>query len=504
MVTLAALLLRHRRGRPVRSAPSLAFAVVGFLLALPAFVRMTSFVTTAQTSLTGVQELGNLGDPLEFVQVFGIWPSPDFRVGLSSDRAFAYVLLGTAGFAAALGVIAAVRRRAWTVLLFAGLSGLAFRGRRRPGVTVGVREDAHAPVAGVRPAGPATVAGWWDGRRRPEAVVLALALIVGVGWTTRRRTTASTRLPTTACRSSRTSATATPAAAARRTSSRRSTRKHFLRRTDPTGIVEALRPPEPVAAEGADVRFGFSSEPDDWRPDPMAVRCACSSSARVRRSAGRRAAGDGTSTAGTTTPGCSSATLRAAGAGRWARGWTPPAAFRAGRRASCATSRGGRRRAGVGPAPPGHRGQAHAGGGTGGWTVDPGDDETWRPEGQGRVERTVRTAGGRFSVWLEASVGRAASVYVDDRRVGVLTNHLNPRLCATAIGAVELAPGRHAVRLDLAGGSPDPRNGGSNRLIGPVFLAPFDDPGALPVRTVAADDWRSLCGERADWVEAVA
>jgi hypothetical protein len=111
---------------------------------------------------------------------------------------------------------------------------------------------------------------------------------------------------------------------------------------------------------------------------------------------------------------------------------------------------------------------------------------------------------GRYSVWLEASVGRAATVYVDNRRVGSLADALNPRLSVSPVGAVRLGAGRHPVRLDVGGGMLDPRNGGFNRLIGPVYLSPLADPAGAPVRTVDSSRWRSLCGAHADWVEAVA
>ena len=52
------------------------------------------------------------------------------------------------------------------------------------------------------------------------------------------------------------------------------------------------------------------------------------------------------------------------------------------------------------------------------------------------------------------------------------------------------------------GGNLEPGNGGGARLIGPLALTPAD-PTALPLETVAADDWRSLCGRSLDWIEAV-
>ena len=69
-------------------------------------------------------------------------------------------------------------------------------------------------------------------------------------------------------------------------------------------------------------------------------------------------------------------------------------------------------------------------------------------------------------------------------------------------GGVRLARGRHAVRLDRPGGDLHPGNGGESRILGPIVLAGPEDV-SRPVVTVAPARWRSLCGRRLDWVEAV-
>ncbi|MEA2294447.1 MAG: hypothetical protein QOE86_2086, partial [Solirubrobacteraceae bacterium] len=421
LVALIAVVLRHRRGglRPV-AIEVVAFAFAGFVLALPALDRMTSFVSTAKSALTGAQEFGNLnGRPLEFVQTLGIWPAPDFRMAVPAGRAGAYVLIGAAGLAIVLGLIAAIRRRAWPLVLFAGLSVVAFvavAGRASPWAyskTLMLLSPALLLLA------TAAVAGWWEHRRRAEATVLALALVIGVGWTNAQAYHGIDAAPHARL--------AELASIGERYAGRGPSAyfefeefaKHFLRQTDPTGVVEPLRPPEPVAdPRGNGPRFGYSSQPDDWdarslndhekllvvRQGPTVsrpptgwrrdfhgryydvwVRDPSQPKVLEHLPLGGRldAAGD--------VP-CGDA-QRLAQVARRAGGrlaWVP-------RRPVVAAEL---TRA---PAP------AH-------WGVDGGDPETWRPLGQGRVITTVRVPAGRFSVWLEASVGRAATVYVDNRR----------------------------------------------------------------------------------------
>jgi hypothetical protein len=403
-----------------------------------------------------------------------------------------------------LGLVTAIRKEAWPVVLFAAVSLLGFlvvAGRASPWAyakALMLLSPAVVLLAGV------TVAGWWDSSRRVEAAVVGALLITGIVWTN-----AQTYHGVSAAPHDR-------MAELDRINDKFAGRgpafyfeseefaKYFLRDLAPTGATEAYSPGQATAI--LPIRFGYDSDADDWSPKSLAEHFKL---LVVRR--------------GPTASRPSSA-YRRVWSGRWYDVWeldpaAPPvlAAMPLGTRLDAAEDI---------PCSTRFERLAQTAADAGGrltyvprdktvafrvtrsrtpdeWFIDPGDDETWRPEGQGRLEQSVRVdTAGTYTAWLEASVGREATLYVDDQRVGSLKNHLNPRGSATQVGTVTLEPGLHRFRLDLAGGSPDPRNGGRNRLIGPAYLTTQANPSDGALRTVEPGQWRSLCGEHADWVQA--
>ena len=84
-----------------------------------------NFVNT-QSALTSVQ-LGNLVAPLRGIQLLGIWPAGDFRVNPPNAPTLTHLLIWLVIVSAIVGVVAAVRRRAWALLLYpaAALVGVA-------------------------------------------------------------------------------------------------------------------------------------------------------------------------------------------------------------------------------------------------------------------------------------------------------------------------------------------------------------------------------------------
>jgi hypothetical protein len=138
-----------------------------------------------------------------------------------------------------------------------------------------------------------------------------------------------------------------------------------------------------------------------------------------------------------------------------------------------------------------------------GWGQLPDEPEVLVQNGPGLLEGQVTVPAGAYDVWLEGSVQRPAEVRLDKRVVGSVGGALAQRPTQLHVGGVRLAEGSHPAAVEVGGGSLAPGNGGLNRLVGPVLLAPARDPGAAPVRTVAASRWRSVCGQHADWVLAL-
>jgi hypothetical protein len=113
---LAVLVLR-RLGTALE-AVVLCCAVL--LLSVPTLVDSRSFLNPAtETAVRSGTELGNLVRPLSGLQVFGVWPTGDFRLE-PSDLAATRILLATVAAAALLGLAFAWRAGATGVLLYAG------------------------------------------------------------------------------------------------------------------------------------------------------------------------------------------------------------------------------------------------------------------------------------------------------------------------------------------------------------------------------------------------
>lgn len=497
------LLVRHARRRAgALAAESIVFAAVAAAFAIPSLIKLQQFVSVTNVALTSAGEFGNLTGPLSFARALGAWPAADFRLPLPVGIDGAYLVVGGFALAAVLGLAAALGRRAWDVLLLAAISLIGF-------LAVAGRASPWAYGKALMILSPAVVllaalgaAGLWRERRRAEGLIIGVVLAIGLIWTN-----AQTYHNVDAAPYDRLEELT-------KVDHRFADRgplvyfefeefaKHFLRDTAPTGVVEGYRPGFPVAAPKRPSRFGFSSDVDDWdaatvvdhyplvllRRGPLTSRppsayervwkghyyevwkrrrgalaplahlplgdrysaAATPKCSRVRTLANRARRDHGSLVVAPRTPGVAARVTRA------------PAPFK--------------------------------------WTVDANDPDTWRPLGEGRVETRVTTPGGRFDVALEASVGRRVHVSVDGREVGSVAHEMSPRRTTLAIGSVQLQPGRHVVTVFQEGGSLDPRAGGSNRLIGPVYLTPRQ-PSTL--RTVAPADWKSICGRPADWVEAV-
>lgn len=137
-----------------------------------------------------------------------------------------------------------------------------------------------------------------------------------------------------------------------------------------------------------------------------------------------------------------------------------------------------------------------------GWRPDPDDADVTLPVGGGTAEAPFVVAQpGRYTVWLESSVGRRTGVRVDGTTVGELRNQLSGRRAAESIGTVDLSRGRHTVQLERLGAGLSPGSGGLYRPIGPVYMV---RQGTDRVLTVEPSQWRRLCDRELDWIEVLA
>jgi hypothetical protein len=116
----------------------------------------------------------------------------------------------------------------------------------------------------------------------------------------------------------------------------------------------------------------------------------------------------------------------------------------------------------------------------------------------GHVTGSLKVSGGRYTAWLEGSLGRPVSVTIDGRRVGSAQGINTPGAWLRA-GGVTLEPGRHTVEVRRPGGSLAPGDGARSTL-GALALVAHGETRLLHVERADASQ---LCGRLLDWVELI-
>lgn len=135
-----------------------------------------------------------------------------------------------------------------------------------------------------------------------------------------------------------------------------------------------------------------------------------------------------------------------------------------------------------------------------GWGLNiafPDSLDTTTP-GHASAELTV--AGGRYAVWVQGSFPTALTVQIDGRDVGQVSGSQSPGQWLAA-ATVQLAPGPHLVRvLRPAGRRHFAPGAGATGTLGDVAL---QRDAAPTLTTLPVSRWRTLCGQEVDWVELV-
>ena len=131
-----------------------------------------------------------------------------------------------------------------------------------------------------------------------------------------------------------------------------------------------------------------------------------------------------------------------------------------------------------------------------GWPVLPNGSVGALRAGTLRGELTAPA--GRYRVWVRGTFGRGADVLVDGRTVG-RADQVQTREQMALAGEVEVRDGSHEIRLVRGGPAPLPGNG-RDESYDAVFLEPV---APVVLRRVTSDRASALCGTRADWVESL-
>jgi hypothetical protein len=504
LLAILATLLGRRglRGWRPTALEAAAFLVVAAALSYPSLAVVGDFVhdTTVTFTGSGGSPLGNLLGPLSNWQVFGIWPMGDFRLPLVNHVNSARLLMGFEVGALGIGLLFAARRRSGWPLLFIAASAIGWvyvTARSNPWGDAKALMILSPAVVAVAMLGPASL---WQAGRRPEGLLLAGAVTLGILWTNALAYHDADLAPRARLDEL--------AGIGHRFAGQGPTLytefeefgKHFLRQEDPSGSDESWQDsPRGVRTDGSSAPFGFSTDIDQLAPGyvqhfrTLVLRRSGSAS---RPPSNYRLAYSG---------GFYEVWEKRAGADEVLRHMPLGDSLHPGAVPQCAAVRALTRfgahlayveRPQLPVLMPNEAQHPSL------WAPDGTDPTNLRPYGAGTLTGAVTVASsGRYRVWVQGSFGRGFTVLVNGRRVGRVRNELNPRGQFALAGAVELSPGRHTLRLVRPSGSLYPGDGGRNRLLGPVVLDPQTDTRA--VREITAPHWRDLCSLRLDWVESV-
>jgi hypothetical protein len=508
VVWLAALLVPalavgiRLRGRALATTAA-AFAAFALALSMPSLMTASVFIRGASKTnvFTSSTELGNLGRPLDKLQLFGIWPASDFRVDPKNVDG-THVLIAVVIASALLGLAWSWRRRGWELLLYvAGVSlgCAAIISRGSPWV------DAKALATGSPAFALAgLVGGAWlfERGRRTEAVVVVAAIAGGVLWSNalayhdawlapRAQLAELQRIGNRFAGEGPTLMTEFQPYGVR----------HFLRDMDPEGASELRRRQIPLR-NGQLLHEGFSADVDEFQVDALLVYRSLvlrrsglasrppSTYALVwrgryyevwQRRAKARAIVEhlplGSPLEPVAAPSCGTV-LRLAGraaaeGGLLATVMRPRATVVQLSRASYPAT----------------------------WRTS-GDPNIVVPTGRGTLEADVDLAGtGRYALWLGGSVRGHLELTVDGRLAGSSRDQLNTFGEYTPLGEVRLPAGVHRLTLRYGGADLHPGSGGGAFPIGPIVLSRGD--ADRPVTYVRPGNARMLCGKSLDWVEAL-
>jgi hypothetical protein len=126
---------------------------------------------------------------------------------------------------------------------------------------------------------------------------------------------------------------------------------------------------------------------------------------------------------------------------------------------------------------------------------------TFSPSGSGTATVEISVPGGEYEVWLGGEVFGAVHLSVDGEQIAFERGVLNNNGGLEQLATLPIAAGGHQLEVEYSGASLFPGSAVHPYAIGPLELrAPQG--GDLGLTTVAPSEYRDLCGERWDWVEA--
>jgi hypothetical protein len=524
VLLMAAKLAWLSRGSGITRETVLAFAARAGVVAagvvaigLPTVLAAGELFSPDQGPLTNETEMGNLIRELSFAQVAGPWPVGDFRLEPESGFLTALLVAATA-IAWIFGLWAAIRSRAWALLLFAGGCGLGsllvfyvgspwVQGKALATGTASVLIVAMVGIAALL-----TRRTWFKGATRPATNAFraagALLLIVPVG------VLASNALAYNETYLAPHGQLAELSRIGEDIAGRGPTLmteyqaygvRHFLRLADAEGASELRRRQIP-RRDGSTAEKGAWVDTDELELDPELDGLFTYRTLVLRRSPGQ-----------SRPPSPYELVHR----GDYYEVWQRDPAFDPSSVIAhvpfgnnldpagmppCSKIEAVARRAGpdgrVAAATRGPNGVSEFTAYPDGWVPDPVNG-TVTPTSDGTAEGTITVpADGEYDVFLGGSARGKVSLEIGGTDLGSIRNRLNNNAQYIEFDRTELAAGEQPVAVTYEKGGPlRPAVGGYPFGLGPVVVSPVQN--RTQVVSLPAARAGELCGQRLDWIEAL-
>jgi hypothetical protein len=507
-IVAAVALVRRGYRWSVRAGAALVAATA--VLSLPSIAVARKFVGgVAGGEITTRTEVSNLGHPLDTLQLFGIWPATDFR-WRPHDPQVTYFCIAVLIGAAVVALLVTARRRAWSLpfyvatgaggallALLLGHVGLSSPWLNAKAMAVG----SPALVAG----GVGGAAAMFERGRRTEALVAFAAVAAGILWSNGLAYSNAWLAPRSQLSELETIGRQFAGnGPALMTEFQPYGARHFLRHLDAEAASERRRRLIPLRTGGA-LQPGQTADLDAFELQGILP---------YRTLVLRRSPVESRPPS----------IYRLVWRGRWYEVWQRPDRFRPilehlslgssldaaavpacddvlrlGREAAAA---GGLLAAVPRPDEP-PVGDLTAGTYPPRWRTSVDEPGTLVPHGGGSVTMSVAvTRAGTYTLWLGGSFRRTVTAVVDGRELGSATDQLNNTGQWTPIGMGHLVRGSHRIVLRYGGSRLAPGAGGDPFAMGPLILGTTT--ADIPVRFLRPAAAPTLCGQRLDWVEALA
>ena len=134
-----------------------------------------------------------------------------------------------------------------------------------------------------------------------------------------------------------------------------------------------------------------------------------------------------------------------------------------------------------------------------GWTTP--SPYTFSPSGSGTATVTISVPGGEDEVWLGGEVFGGVDISIDGEKIASERGVLNNNGGFEQIATTPISAGDHELEVEYSMGGLYPGSAVHPYAVGPLEFRPPQG-GDLGLTTVAPNEYRDLCGERWDWIEA--